>query len=103
MSPIAQSYAQLGVMLFANVLFCWYPIYYWSTYIANDNRDGGVLIIGLFIALITWLPPLTTAEAQRSGAATKPKDRANRRGPKRAENKVGYAKCHRPGTCDVHS
>jgi hypothetical protein len=42
-------------MLSANVLFCWYPIYYWSTYTANDNRDGGVLILGLFIALITWL------------------------------------------------
>lgn len=60
MSPAAQSYTQLGVMLFTNLLFCWFPIYYWSTYTANDNRDGNVLLIGLLIALITWFlaPPV---------------------------------------------
>jgi FtsH-binding integral membrane protein len=55
MSPIAQLYAKLSVMLVTNVSFCWYPLYYWSTYTANENRDGGVLLIGLFVALITCL------------------------------------------------
>ena len=44
------SYLQLGVMLVTNILFCWYPVYYWKTYApSGDERDGIVPIFGLFI------------------------------------------------------
>ncbi len=64
--PASDIVFRLATMAVLCLLFYWYPVYHWSTYVDPDPRDGGALVFALFFCPISWIVgPIYYARAWR--------------------------------------